>query len=169
MASVLFLINLLPNGDGDGKAFESLTLESMRAFNEDTPDVEGIKYYSWGAWYEPSLLDTWKFPHSIIMEKEGANDGMVSVESSKWVSAFIIFCVPGCLYNSQGQYLGTLEHVNHLDLVGWVNTARYKWASLTGHEIKFRPATFYLNVADWLAGDVEGIPKQDSKMGGSQT
>ena len=92
MASVLFLINLLPNGDGDGKAFESLTLENMRAFNEDTPDVEGIKYYSWGAWYEPGLLDTWKFPHSIIMEKEGANDGMVSVESSKWVSTFIIVC-----------------------------------------------------------------------------
>ena len=45
--------------------------------------------------------------------------------------------------------------------MGWVNTARYKWASLTGREIKFRPATFYLGIADWLASDVEGIPKQD--------
>lgn len=93
MPSVLSLIDLLPNGGGDGKAFESLTLESMRAFNEDTPDVEEIKYYSWGAWYEPGLIDTWKFPHSVIMEKEGANDGMVSVESSKWVSTFTIVCV----------------------------------------------------------------------------
>jgi len=88
------------------------------------------------------LIDTWKYPHSVIMEKEGPNDGLVSVESSKW-----------------GQYLGTLEDVNHLDLVGWVNAARYKWAEITGREIKFRPATFYLGVADWLAGEVEGIAK----------
>lgn len=63
-------------------------------------------------------------------------------------------------YNAiQGTYLGTLEDVNHLDLVGWINTARYKWAEIVGKEIKFRPATFYLAVADMLAGEVEGQPK----------
>ena len=46
--------------------------------------------------------------------------------------------------------------MNHLDLVGWVNTARYKWAELAGREIKFKPATFYLGVADHLARIVEG-------------
>ena len=56
----------------------------------------------------------------------------------------------------QGTYLGTLEGVNHLDLVGWINTARYKWAEFTGREIKFKPATFYLGVADHLARHVEG-------------
>ena len=56
----------------------------------------------------------------------------------------------------QGTYLGTLEGVNHLDLVGWVNTARYKWAEIMGREIKFKPATFYLSVADHLARVVEG-------------
>ena len=56
----------------------------------------------------------------------------------------------------QGTYLGTLEGVNHLDLVGWINTARYKWAEFTGKEIKFKPATFYLGVADHLARHVEG-------------
>ena len=56
----------------------------------------------------------------------------------------------------QGTYLGTLEDVNHLDLVGWINTARYKWAEIRGKEIKFRPATFYLGIADWLAREVEG-------------
>jgi triacylglycerol lipase len=30
-----------------------------------------------------------------------------------------------------------------------------------GKEIKFRPATFYLGVADFLAGEVEGQPKID--------
>lgn len=55
----------------------------------------------------------------------------------------------------QGTYLGTLEGVNHLDLVGWVNTARYKWAEIMGREIKFKPATFYLGITDHLARVVE--------------
>ena len=45
--------------------------------------------------------------------------------------------------------------MNHLDLVGWVNTARYKWAEIMGREIKFKPATFYLGIADHLARVVE--------------
>lgn len=31
----------------------------------------------------PNLYFRW--PHSVILEKEGPNDGLVSVESSKWV------------------------------------------------------------------------------------
>ncbi|KAJ7293400.1 Alpha/Beta hydrolase protein [Mycena rebaudengoi] len=150
-ASVLSLLDLLPNGGGDGKAFESLTIESMRKFNEETPDVKGVQYFSWGATYEPGLIDTWKWPHSVILEQEGENDGLVSVASSKW-----------------GTYLGTLSGVNHLNLVGWINTAQYKWAELIGKEIKFRPATFYLGVADMLAGEVEGQPKQQEEDGDTE-
>lgn len=139
LPQVLSLLDMLPNGGGDGKAFESLTIDAMRKFNEETPDVEGVKYFSWGASYAPGFVDTWKYPHSVILEKEGDNDGLVSVESAKW-----------------GKYMGTLTHVNHLDLVGWINAARYKWAELTGREIKFRPGTFYLGVADMLAREVEG-------------
>lgn len=136
---VITLLDLLPNGGGDGKAFECLTVEHMRQFNEETPDVDGIKYFSWGARYEPGLIDTWKYPHSVILEREGENDGLVSVQSAKW-----------------GTYLGTLEDVNHLDLVGWLNLARYKWAEVMGREIKFHPATFYLGIVDMLAKNVEG-------------
>jgi triacylglycerol lipase len=60
LPNFLSLLDLLPNGGGDGKAFECLTLDSMRKFNEETPDVEGVKYFSWGAVYEPGLIDTWK-------------------------------------------------------------------------------------------------------------
>jgi len=65
MPSVLSLLDLLPNGGGDGKAFECLTLDSMRKFNEETPDVETVKYFSWGATYEPTsiggrTLSSWK-------------------------------------------------------------------------------------------------------------
>ncbi|KAI1789782.1 Alpha/Beta hydrolase protein [Ganoderma leucocontextum] len=146
MASVLFLLDLLPNGDGDGKAFEFLTVENMRAFNENTPDVPGVHYFSWGAVYEPGLIDTWKWPHSVVLEKEGPNDGLVSLQSAQW-----------------GTYLGTLEGVNHLDLVGWINTARYKWAEIMGREIKFKPATFYLGIADHLARVVEGQEQPEER------
>ncbi|OCH94719.1 alpha/beta-hydrolase [Obba rivulosa] len=139
LPSVLSLLDMLPNGGGDGKAFEFLTVENMRKFNDQTPDVPGVKYFSWGAVYEPGLIDTWKWPHSVILEKEGPNDGLVSLKSAKW-----------------GTYLGTLEGVNHLDLVGWINTARYKWAEIMGREIKFKPATFYLGIADHLARVAEG-------------
>ena len=40
--------------------------------------------------------------------------------------------------------------------MGWINTARYKWAEMMGKEIKFHPATFYLGIADMLAREVEG-------------
>ncbi len=32
----------------------------MREFNEQTPDVPEVKYFSWGAAYNPGLIDTWK-------------------------------------------------------------------------------------------------------------
>jgi triacylglycerol lipase len=84
-----------------------------------------------------------------------------------WISVFPNV-YPRCL---QGIYLGTLSGVNHLDLVGWVNAARYMWAEMTGNEIEFRPATFYLGIADMLAGEVEGQPKEGEKEGeaGSKT
>lgn len=60
LPSVISLLDMLPNGGGDGKAFESLTVERMRRFNEETPDVDGVEYFSWGATYEPGLIDTWR-------------------------------------------------------------------------------------------------------------
>ena len=61
-----------------------------------------------------------------VLEKEGPNDGLVSVQSSRWVgqkySRFReVFADSAC----QGNYMGTLENVNHLDLVGWTNVARW--------------------------------------------
>ncbi|EIW86887.1 alpha beta-hydrolase [Coniophora puteana RWD-64-598 SS2] len=149
LPSFLALIDWLPNGigGGDGAAFKCLTVAAMAKFNEETPDVEGVRYFSWGAVYDPGLIDTWKWSHSVILEKEGPNDGLVSVESAKW-----------------GTYLGTLQHVNHLDLVGWINAARYKWAEMRGKEIQFRPATFYLGIVDYLAWEVERQGRSDDAV-----
>jgi triacylglycerol lipase len=67
MPSVLSLLDLLPNGGGDGKAFECLTVASMKEFNEQTPDVDGVRYFSWGAVYKPGLIDTWKYVTSLSL------------------------------------------------------------------------------------------------------
>ncbi|KAG8937025.1 hypothetical protein FRC03_004091 [Tulasnella sp. 419] len=137
---MLGFLDMLPNGGGDGKAFESLRPSNMELFNLRTPDSPHVQYFSWGAQYEPGLLDPFKLSHNIVFQKEGANDGLVSIESSKW-----------------GTYLGTLDDVSHLDLVGWINTARYTWKEWTGKAIKFKPATFYLELIDYLANTVEGV------------
>ncbi|KAJ1301564.1 hypothetical protein OPQ81_008812 [Rhizoctonia solani] len=143
------LMEKLPIGGGDGKAFESLTLDSMRKFNEETPDDPNVHYFSWGSKFEPGVLDAlgFGFSHKIIMQKEGPNDGLVSVKSARW-----------------GTYLGTLDGVNHLELVGWVNEARNTITEWMGREPNFRPATFYLGVANHLAETVEG---QERKVKGA--
>lgn len=142
--ALVSFLEYLPNGGGDGKAFEGLTMESMKKFNEEVTNVEDVQYFSWGAKCSPGLVDAFRWPHGVIQDKEGPNDGLVSVSSAQW-----------------GKYLGTLEDVNHLDLVGWVNTARYKWAELMGKGIKFKPASFYLEVAAKLAEEVEGLRHDD--------
>lgn len=129
---------------GDGSAFDALSTRSMKEFNAQVLDRPDVKYMSWGAAFEPGLLDTFKWvlcletpdsrwPHSVILAKEGPNDGLVSVQSAQW-----------------GEYRGTLLGVNHLDLVGWVNHVRYAFSNWSGNPISFKPATFYLEVVSAL-------------------
>ena len=101
------------------------------------------------------------------MEKEGPNDGLVSLKSAKWVRPNRSPRLLSMNSDAQGTYLGTLEGVNHLDLIGWVNTARYKWAEVMGREIKFKPVTFYLGIADHLARVVEGQGQEAGSAAGA--
>lgn len=88
---------------GGGAAYEQLTVDNMSRFNKTTPDVDGVAYFSYGAAFEPGYTNIFRLPWGVIWEKEGPNDGLVSVESSKW-----------------GDYQRTLDNVNHLDLIGWI-------------------------------------------------
>ena len=63
--SFLSLLDMLPIGGGDGSAFSCLTPAAMREFNEQTPDIPDIKYFSWGAVYSPGLIDTWRRVFSL--------------------------------------------------------------------------------------------------------
>ncbi|KAN0088929.1 hypothetical protein V8E55_005986 [Tylopilus felleus] len=64
LPTAIALLQLLPNGDGDGKAFECFTQEAMKEFNDNTQNVG--------------------YSHSVIAAQEGENDGMVSVQSARW-------------------------------------------------------------------------------------
>lgn len=86
-------------------AFRQLTEEYMiDKFNPRTPDVDGVRYYSFGASFQPQLTSVFRQSHKIVEEMEGPNDGLVSVASSQW-----------------GTYRGTLANVSHLDLINWTN------------------------------------------------
>nr|CRX79020.1 hypothetical protein ls5930a1_00072 [Leucosporidium scottii] len=121
---------------GGGKAFDDLTTTKMARFNDETPDDPKVKYFSYGAEFEPGWSNVFRVPWGVVHEREGANDGLVSIESAKW-----------------GQYQATLNNVNHLDLVGWVGKVRYGWAEWLGKPIKFKPVSFFCAVAEMLADE----------------
>lgn len=109
-------------------AFTQLTRKYMREeFNPKTPDRDGVKYFSYGATAMPPLWSAFRQSHRIVAEAEGANDGLVSVDSSQW-----------------GTYKGTLVDVSHLDLINWTNRLRWLIWELTGNKRKWVLHNFYL-------------------------
>jgi triacylglycerol lipase len=118
-------------------AFAQLTREHMCAnFNPTVPDAESVRYFSYGAALTgpPPLMSPFRLPHRIISDEEGPNDGLVSVESSRW-----------------GVYKGTLVGVSHLDLINWSNRLRWTVRQWMGMRKGFNAVAFYLDIADMLA------------------
>jgi triacylglycerol lipase len=86
-------------------AFSQLTTKYMReTFNPANQDDPSVRYFSYGAQFNPSLWSVFRFSHEMIDVIEGANDGLVSVASSRW---------------DEAGYRGTLDGVSHLDLINW--------------------------------------------------
>ncbi|KAK6597990.1 triacylglycerol lipase [Botrytis cinerea] len=116
-------------------AFTQLTRKYIgEEFNPNTPDDESVRYFSYGAACDPKLWSAFRKSHGIVQKVEGPNDGLVSVESSRW-----------------GTYKGTLVGVSHLDLINWTNRLRWLVWELTGNVRKFNAIAFYLDIADMLA------------------
>ncbi|KAI7896402.1 Alpha/Beta hydrolase protein [Mucor mucedo] len=70
----------------DEPAYAHLTTDFCNDyFNPNTPDDPSVKYYSYGA---AAQLPAWSsllgLPWRMVQEKEGDNDGFVSVNSAKW-------------------------------------------------------------------------------------
>lgn len=87
----------------DGLLDLTTTVASRKFSQENCPDRDDTLYFSYSAssssvsFIRPSLI----IPHQIVLEREGPNDGLVSVESCKW-----------------GKYMGCLD-ADHFDVIGW--------------------------------------------------
>lgn len=113
--SRVLLANLLGRTLGDENpdsyaAGSELTPEFMHSFNREVPDSELVYYQSFGG----SISETYNFPwlkssNKYIDEQEGPNDGVVSVESSKW-----------------GNFRGVNIGVSHLDIIGFTHVTGNK-------------------------------------------
>jgi len=84
------------------EAFEELTVNSLKKFNEAVKDHPDIHYFSLSGgardikWWSPF------YPfYRRLCKMEGPNDGLVSVESAKW-----------------GHFLGALK-ADHLEQINW--------------------------------------------------
>ena len=106
----------------------------MEDFNPATPDVEGVTYFSYGATAEPAPWSAFRQSHRIVNRAEGPNDGLVSVESSRW-----------------GVYKGTLMDVSHLDLINWTNRLRWLIWKMAGNKRNFNAVALYFSIADMLS------------------
>lgn len=132
------------------KSVSELTTYALQDFNKKIKDDPEVSYFSYGARFKPHWYNifriTWGIIKSRLLKSEKLNhqekkrlklidnDGIVSVESSKW-----------------GTYLGTLDEVDHLDLINWTNRARTAIdKALFRKEPKFNAIALYLDIADNL-------------------
>lgn len=74
--------------DSVGSARQLTRTYINEEFNPNVPDVEGIPYYSFssavGKGTDHPIKVISRYQNNYIYQQEGINDGMVSVESSKW-------------------------------------------------------------------------------------
>ena len=71
------------------KLCEDFTTERMRVFNDNNPDVPGIYYQSFACVMSRPFSDiNLSTANAVIKHFEGANDGLVSVDSAKWGENF---------------------------------------------------------------------------------
>lgn len=112
----------------DCPAYANLTTAYCnKVFNPLTPDSDAVGYYSFAASAPNSAFPLWHplyLPHQVVSEAEGrVNDGLVSVESSKW-----------------GKFVGTVD-CDHWTLRG---------RGLPGAANKFDVDEFYRGVGTYL-------------------
>ncbi|MBO6948540.1 MAG: alpha/beta fold hydrolase [Rhodospirillales bacterium] len=83
-------------------ALEDLSIDGAMRFNARTPDRPDVRYLSWGFSRPDAQMPLFlKHRERQIRPIEGDNDGMVSVESSKWGEKF------------------TYARADHFETIGW--------------------------------------------------
>lgn len=88
------IVNLVVKLYGDKspepyKIISELTTQSMKNFNEQNPDKEGIYYSSYHSYMRNSFDDiSYSLSHWYLHKVVGKNDGIVSVGSARWGENF---------------------------------------------------------------------------------
>lgn len=99
-----FLRPLLKRAGLPEDAFHDLTIDACRRFNEDVPNVPGVRYFAVaGVCAKPLLGAEWWLPARIVGKAEGPNDGVVSLASATWGERTDVW------------------QADHLNLVNWPN------------------------------------------------
>jgi len=76
-------VGLLRRTGLDFGAIADLTTDSCARFNEQTPDHPDVNYFSISACQDAAKMPPWAIlSHRIVSEREGENDGLVSVTSA---------------------------------------------------------------------------------------
>jgi triacylglycerol lipase len=87
--------------------FYDLRRDRCAEFNAQTPDADGVRYFSIAGAFVPDGLSAPRFlPFGIIAVEEGPNDGLVSVDSARY-----------------GESFAQWNDCNHADLINWPNPA----------------------------------------------
>jgi len=83
-------------------AFYDLTTERCQQFNDTVPDAPSVRYFSVAGKCDPKVIGPfYKLPWTIVYGREGANDGVVSVNSARY-----------------GEHCDIWE-ADHMNLVNW--------------------------------------------------
>ncbi|RCI00839.1 hypothetical protein CU098_001457 [Rhizopus stolonifer] len=115
----------------DTPAYSHLTTDFCNHyFNPNTPDDSTVQYYSYGASTQFSDASLLNFPGRLVYEKEGENDGIVSVKSAQW-----------------GTYVKTVQ-ADHWDLSG-KSCFPYRLSKLKNNQ-DFDRIGFYAELATHL-------------------
>ena len=110
-------------------AADNLTIHYLQnEFNPKTPDDPQVAYFSYGGTFEPNLFSRFRFSWKVIMDREGPNDGLVSLQSAQ-----------------RGKFVRAIPNADHLDLMNWINAlswgrARFPWIlGGSSHDPEGRP------------------------------
>lgn len=109
-----------------------LSTKYSKKFNNEIKNDRSVKYFSYAAEFKPNPTSAFLLTWKIVYDKEGPNDGLVSLTSAKW-----------------GEFKGVLYDVDHADLINWMGLM--KKAQLVIGKPSFDPKLFYLDVVDNLA------------------
>lgn len=116
----------LPDANADFlNAVTELSPEHItRVFNPKTPDHPSVRYWSYagqaGKGTDVPITPVLRFLNNILYEREGVNDGFVSIESARWgnflgtitadhAQEVGISLVPGSEFNSNEFYSGVVK------------------------------------------------------------